>query len=30
LSTGAVKRIHELPPWNLTNVRASLDQRDAA
>ena len=25
-----VKRVHELLPWNLTNVRARLDQRDAA
>ena len=24
-----VKRVHELLPWNLTNVRARLDQRDA-
>ncbi len=25
-----VKRVHELLPWNLPNVRARLDQRDAA
>ena len=25
-----VKRVHELLPWNLTSVRARLDQRDAA
>jgi len=25
-----VKRIHELLPWNLTRIRARLDQRDAA
>jgi transposase len=25
-----VKRVHELLPWNLANVRARLDQRDAA
>ncbi len=25
-----VKRVHELLPWNLTGVRARLDQRDAA
>lgn len=25
-----VKRVHELLPWNLTTVRARLDQRDAA
>jgi transposase len=25
-----VKRVHELLPWNLTQVRARLDQRDAA
>jgi hypothetical protein len=25
-----VKRVHELLPWNLTRVRARLDQRDAA
>ena len=25
-----VKRVHELLPWNLTNVRARLEQRDAA
>ena len=24
-----VKRVHELLPWNLTGVRARLDQRDA-
>jgi transposase len=25
-----VKRVHELLPWNVTTVRARLDQRDAA
>jgi len=25
-----VKRVHELLPWNLTGVRARLDQREAA
>jgi hypothetical protein len=25
-----VKRVHELLPWNLAQVRARLDQRDAA
>jgi transposase len=25
-----VKRVHELLPWNLTGIRARLDQRDAA
>jgi hypothetical protein len=25
-----VKRVDELLPWNMTNVRARLDQRDAA
>jgi transposase len=25
-----VKRVHELLPWNLTSVRVSLDQREAA
>ncbi len=25
-----VKRVHELQPWNLTAVRARLDQREAA
>ena len=25
-----VKRVHELLPWNLTSVRARLDQREAA
>jgi transposase len=25
-----VKRVHELLPWNLTAVRARLDQRKAA
>ena len=25
-----VKRVHELLPWNLTGVRARLDQRQAA
>jgi hypothetical protein len=25
-----VKRVHELLPWDLTQVRARLDQRDAA
>jgi len=25
-----VRRVHELLPWNLTGVRESLDQREAA
>jgi len=25
-----VKRVHELLPWNLAQVQARLDQRDAA
>ena len=25
-----VKRVHELLPWNLADVRARLDQREAA
>jgi transposase len=25
-----VKRVHELLPWNLTEIRARLDQREAA
>jgi hypothetical protein len=25
-----VRRVHELLPWNLTDVRARLDQREAA
>ena len=25
-----VKRVHELLPWNLVDVRKRLDQRDAA
>jgi hypothetical protein len=25
-----VKRVHELPPWNVAGIRTRLDQRNAA